>query len=190
MKRKLLVGTLIGVMMITALAGCGKKTTPTEDTEKTEVQETTESAETDVEKEEAAAEEPVEVETHVVDGLEITIPAEDNHYVEMMEDAGLIEKGKFTGSWVRELSNDEVAVCMNAENPQLYFGYEDEATCTEDEINQFIADVNTQLNKINSGSLAAVDFNGDGTITNSEKFIVSIFTTGTTYEGIYTHVMN
>lgn len=207
MKKTVLVGILATAFAFAIFTGCNEKEinqeAATVDVQTEDVVETEEinkeenETETEPEDDNATEEEHEEseieeepTETHTCsfayEDRTYTIPSKDNSYVEMMEEAGLIEKGKYTGSFVTVFNSEVAAVAMNTDNPELDFGHERRGSVTDAQVQQYLNDFRSELEKYKNGTLEAVDFDGDGEVTLAEQSICAVFTCGRTFKGIFT----
>ncbi len=197
MKRKLLAVVLLGVMATAVLTGCGaekeeKETTVAEvETDTEVVTDEDEDVSTPVNPEEDVKEvESIETETvtyEATNGQTVVFefPEVDNTMITKLEDAGIAETGKYTGTYIHFFNEEEAMICMKSTNPNAFdFGLiEEQGTITDEEYNTWAEGFRAEVTKYLDGKLTAIDVSGDGKITYADQAVCAVFTYGQDFYG-------
>lgn len=105
--------------------------------------------------------------------------------IKKLEDAGVAEVGKYTGTYIYFFNEEEAMICMKSTNPNaLDFGLgEEQGTITDEEYDAWAEGYLTEVTKYLDGKLTAIDVNGDGKITYADQAVCAVFTYGQDFYG-------
>ncbi len=115
------------------------------------------------------------------------MPAEENSYVAQLEEAGLISEGQLDGTYIEMDEKGNFIVCMaGTGDGELYdIGYPGEKgyDVTDEQWGTVNEAIYAEYDVYESGEKSAVDFDGNGIISDSERYICAVATCGLNIRG-------